>query len=114
LARDGGRPTVFGTGEQTRDYVYVGDVVDALLAMEGSDEGGPINVGTGAETSVLAVAERVGASFGRDDFEPELAPARAGEIERTYLDTETAAERIGWRAQRTMEAGLAETLAAGA
>jgi UDP-glucose 4-epimerase len=114
LARDGGRPTVFGTGEQTRDYVYVGDVVDALLAMEGSDEGGPINVGTGVETSVLALAERVGASFGRDDFEPELAPARAGEIERTYLDTELAAERIGWRAQRTMETGLAETLAAGA
>src|SRR3954466_9935958 len=91
LARDGGRPPVFGTGEQTRDYLYVGDVVDALLAMEGSDEGGPINVGTGVETSVLELADRVGASFGRDDFDPVPAPARSGEIERTYLDTETAA-----------------------
>jgi UDP-glucose 4-epimerase len=114
LARDGGRPTVFGTGEQTRDYVYVADVVDALLAMEGSQESGPINVGTGVETNVLDLAQRVGASFGRDDFEPVTAPARAGEIERTYLDTETAAERIGWRAKRTIETGLAETLAADA
>jgi UDP-glucose 4-epimerase len=111
-ARDGGRPTVFGTGEQTRDYVHVADVVDALLAMEDSDERGPLNVGTGVETTVLELAERVGASFGRDDFEPELAPARAGEIERTVLDTEAAAELLGWRARRTIESGLEETLAA--
>jgi UDP-glucose 4-epimerase len=112
LARDGGRPTVFGTGEQTRDYVHVGDVVDALLAMEASEDSGPINVGTGVETSVLELAERIGELSGRDDFEPELGPARAGEIERTVLDTEGAAERIGWRAKRTIADGLAETLAA--
>ncbi len=111
VARDGGRPTVFGTGEQTRDYVHVADVVAALLAMEGNDEGGPINVGTGVETSVLELAERVGASFGRDDFQPEVAPARPGEIERTVLDTQAAAERLGWRAERTIDTGL-ETLAA--
>jgi UDP-glucose 4-epimerase len=111
-ARDGGRPTVFGTGEQTRDYVHVADVVEALLAMEGSDERGPINVGTGVETTVLELAERVGASFGRDDFEPEVAPARVGEIERTVLDTNAAAEKLGWRAKRTIESGLEETLAA--
>jgi UDP-glucose 4-epimerase len=113
-ARDGGRPTVFGTGEQTRDYIHVADVVDALLAMEGTDEGGPVNAGTGVETSVLELAERVGASFGRDDFEPETAPARTGEIERTVLDTTFAAERLGWRAKRTIDSGLEETLAAGA
>jgi UDP-glucose 4-epimerase len=114
LARDGGRPTVFGTGRQTRDYIYVGDVVDALLAMEGSDEGGPINVGTGVETNVLELAERVGAALGRDDFEPELAPARPGEIERTVLDTKLAAERLGWKAKRDIDSGLEQTLAAGA
>jgi UDP-glucose 4-epimerase len=113
LARDGGRPTVFGTGEQTRDYIYVGDVVDALLAMEGADEGGPINVGTGVETSVLELAERVGAAVGRDDFEPELAPARPGEVERTVLDTKLAAERLGWEAKRNIDSGLQQTLAAG-
>jgi UDP-glucose 4-epimerase len=112
LARDGGRPTVFGTGKQTRDYVYVADVVDALLAMEGAEEPGPVNVGTGVETSVLELAERVGTAVGRDDFEPEMAPARPGEIERTVLDTKLAAERLGWEAKRTIADGLEQTLAA--
>jgi UDP-glucose 4-epimerase len=112
-ARNGGRPTVFGTGEQTRDYIHVADVIDALLAMEGSEEGGPINAGTGVETTVNELAARVGTSFGRDDFDPIEAPARFGEIERTVLDTTAAAERLGWRAKRTIETGLSETLAAG-
>jgi len=111
LARDDGRPSVFGTGEQTRDYIHVADVVNALLAMEAGEERGPINAGTGVETSVLELAERVGAALGRDDFEPEFAPARAGEIERTVLDISTAAERLGWRAEHTIETGLAQTLA---
>jgi UDP-glucose 4-epimerase len=112
VARDGGRPTVFGTGKQTRDYIYVADVIDALLAMEASNERGPVNVGTGIETTVLEVAERVGASFGRDSFEPEMAPARFGEIERTVLDTKLASERLGWQAKRNIASGLEETLAA--
>jgi UDP-glucose 4-epimerase len=112
LARDGGRPTVFGTGEQTRDYVHVADVVAALLAAEASEDRGPLNVGTGVETNVLELVERVGSAFGRDDFEPEFAPAREGEVERTCLDTTATAERIGWRAKRTVESGLEETLAA--
>jgi UDP-glucose 4-epimerase len=114
LARDGGRPTVFGTGKQTRDYVQVADVVSALLAAEASDDPGPLNVGTGVETNVLELAERVGAAFGRDDFEPEFAPAREGEIERTSLDTTHTAERLGWRAEHDIEAGLEQTLAADA
>ena len=112
--RDGGRPTVFGTGEQTRDYVHVADVVAALIAAQESDDAGPINVGTGVETSVLRLAELVGRASGRDDFEPEFAPAREGEIERTALDTSGAAERLGWRAERTIEAGIEQTIEAGA
>ena len=113
LARDGGQPTVFGTGEQTRDYVHVADVGDALLAMEASDERGPLNVGTGAETSVLRLVELIGRAAGRDGFEPQLAPPREGEVERTFLDPAAAADRLGWRAKRTIEAGLDQTLAAG-
>jgi UDP-glucose 4-epimerase len=112
--RDGGRPTVFGTGEQTRDYVHVADVVAALIAAQETDDAGPINVGTGVETSVLRLAELVGGASGRDDFEPEFAPAREGEIERTVLDTAGAAERLGWRAERTIEAGIEQTIEAGA
>jgi UDP-glucose 4-epimerase len=109
---DGGRPTVFGTGEQTRDYVHVADVVSALLAAEAGDDAGPLNVGTGVETSVLELAELVGRAFARDDFQPEFAPARVGEIERTVLDTAGAAERIGWRAERMIETGLEQTIEA--
>jgi UDP-glucose 4-epimerase len=112
LGRDGGRPTVFGTGEQTRDYVHVADVVSALLAAEAGDDPGPINVGTGVETNVLRLAQLVGRALGRDDFEPEFAPARLGEIERTVLDTTGAAERLGWRAERTIETGLEQTIEA--
>jgi UDP-glucose 4-epimerase len=112
LGRDGGRPTVFGTGEQTRDYVHVADIVAALLAAEASDDPGPINAGTGVETNVLRLAELVGAALGRDDFEPQFAPARMGEVERTVLDTTGAAERLGWRAERTIETGLEQTIEA--
>jgi UDP-glucose 4-epimerase len=110
--REGGRPTVFGTGEQTRDYVHVADVVAALLAAEARDVAGPINVGTGVETSVLRLVELVGAASGRNDFEPEFAPAREGEIERTMLDPAGAAERLGWRAERSIETGLEQTIQA--
>jgi UDP-glucose 4-epimerase len=114
LARAGGRPTVFGTGEQTRDYVHIADVVEALLAAEASDDPGPLNIGTGIETSVLELVKRVGSAFGRDDFEPGFAPPRAGEVERTFLDVEAAAERLGWRPLRTIESGLEQTVAADA
>jgi UDP-glucose 4-epimerase len=113
VARDGARPTLFGDGTQTRDYVHVADVVAALLAAEGSDEPGPFNVGTGIETNVLELAERIGRAFGRDDFEPDFAPPREGEVLRTALDSSAAAERLGWRAERTIETGLEETVAAG-
>ena len=112
LGSEGGRPTVFGSGEQTRDYVHVADVVAALIAAEASDEPGPVNVGTGIETSVLRLAELVGKAFRRDDFDPQFAPAREGEVERVALDTARAAERLGWRAGRTIETGLDETIEA--
>jgi UDP-glucose 4-epimerase len=111
LARDGGNPTVFGTGAQTRDYIYVGDVVSALLAARGSDAPGPLNVGTGTETSVLDLAAAVGRMAGRDDFEPAFEPPRDGEVERTYLDPSRAGKELGWKADRGIEAGLEQTLA---
>jgi UDP-glucose 4-epimerase len=84
--------------------------VTALIAAEGSDDPGPVNVGTGIETNVLQLAELVGRAFERDDFEPQFAPAREGEIERTVLDPTRAAERLGWRAGRTIDTGLDETI----
>jgi UDP-glucose 4-epimerase len=109
-AANGGRPTVFSDGEQTRDYVHVSDAVGALLAAESADDPGPLNVGTGTETSVLELAERIGAIAGRHDFQPEFAPAREGEVERTALDPAAAERRIGWRAAVGMESGLRDCL----
>jgi UDP-glucose 4-epimerase len=110
LARDGGKPTVFGDGLQTRDYVHVADVVAGVLAAEGSGRG-PFNIGTGVETSVLELAETIGRLTERDDFEPQFAPPRAGEVQRTALDIALAERELGWRAQKSLESGLEQTLA---
>jgi UDP-glucose 4-epimerase len=101
---------IFGDGEQSRDFVYVGDVVAAILAAAQRDEG-VFNVGTGVETTVLDLVERVGRLSGRGDFEPQFAPRREGEVERNALDPALAAERLGFRAERTIEAGLDRMLA---
>jgi UDP-glucose 4-epimerase len=111
LARDGGKPTVFGTGKQTRDYIHVADVVAGILACEASTEPGPFNVGTGLETDVLTLVERIGPLFGRDDFEPQFAPPREGEVERTFLDPTLAEKELGFKAERSLDAGLEQTLA---
>jgi UDP-glucose 4-epimerase len=74
--RDGGRPTVFGTGEQTRDYVHVADVVAALIAAQESEDAGPINVGTGVETSVPRPARA--RSSGPCSTRPERRSGSAG------------------------------------
>lgn len=107
----GERPTVYGDGKQTRDYVYVGDVVAAALAAAGSDARGAVNVGTGVETDVLELAARLAELGGAGDrFEPELAPPRAGEVQRTVLDPGRAERELGWRATTPLDEGLRLTL----
>ncbi len=109
--RDGGRPTVFGDGLQTRDYVYVGDVVDANLAAAGSDAGGAFNVGLGLQTSVLELVEALSRLGNRPDFEPEHAPERPGEIRRIAIDARRAREELGWEPKVQLDEGLERTLA---
>ncbi len=116
----GGRPLIFGDGRQTRDYIYVGDVVGALLAAAESDASGAFNVGTGVETDVLELVEGLrSAATGEDGaapngFEPEFAPARAGEVQAISIDPARAASELGWRAAVGLEEGLALTLRAAA
>jgi UDP-glucose 4-epimerase len=117
LAR-GERPTVYGDGRQTRDYVYVGDVVQALLAAEarlsahGSEVRGAYNIGTGVETSVLDLVERLGRLGGRPDFAPRMAPARSGEVQRVALDSSRAKAELGWISRTALDDGLERTVAA--
>ncbi|HKI66473.1 MAG TPA: NAD-dependent epimerase/dehydratase family protein [Solirubrobacterales bacterium] len=109
--RAGERPTVFGDGRQTRDYIYVGDVVEAALAAAGSGASGPINIGSGIETDVLELAAKLAEIEGSEDFEPELAPPRAGEVQRIALDAGKAERELGWRATTSVAEGLRLTLA---
>ncbi|OLE36458.1 MAG: UDP-glucose 4-epimerase [Actinobacteria bacterium 13_1_20CM_3_68_9] len=106
----GGTPRVFGDGRQTRDYVYVGDIVEAYLAAAGSEVRGTYNVGTGVETSVLELG-RLLASACEREFEPEMAPARPGEVQRIAIDSARAASDLGWRSRTALEEGLRATAA---
>jgi UDP-glucose 4-epimerase len=108
--RAGERPTVYGDGRQTRDYIYVGDVVAAALAAAGSEATGAINIGTGVETDVLELASRLGELGGAEDFEPEFAPPRDGEVQRISIDPSLAARELGWKAETGLEEGLRLTL----
>ena len=108
--RAGERPTVFGDGRQTRDYIYVGDVVSAALAAAGSEATGAINVGTGVETDVLELARALGELGGAESFEPELAPPRTGEVQRISIDPARAERELGWKATVGLDDGLRLTL----
>ncbi len=108
---DGGRPVAFGDGRQTRDYVYVGDVVAANLAAAGSDWASSCNIGTGTETTVIELADALRELDGSRAFELEHAPERPGEVHRSAVDPALAGEVLGWRAQVGLTDGLRRTLA---
>jgi UDP-glucose 4-epimerase len=108
--RGGERPLIYGDGTQTRDYLYVGDVVAAALLAAESRLTGPVNLGTGREASVLELAQILGRLGDSDGFEPEFAPPRAGEVQRIALDAGRAERELGWRAQMGLEEGLRRTL----
>ena len=108
----GEAPTVYGDGLQTRDYVYVGDVVAANLAAVAAPVQGPINIGTGVETNVLALVEILRELGGVERFEPQFAPARLGELARSCLDISRAREILGWEPSVPIREGLRLTLEA--
>jgi UDP-glucose 4-epimerase len=104
--KGGWTPVIFGDGEQTRDFVYVDDVVAANLSALGRS--GVYNVGTGVETSVndlYAACVRVAGV----SVEPEQKPERPGEIQRSVVDPSLAGRELGWEPATPLEVGLAET-----
>jgi UDP-glucose 4-epimerase len=107
--RDGKTARIFGKGEQTRDYVYVGDVVAATVAAA-QHEGGVFNVGTGVETAVVDLYERIEEVAGIEQA-PEHADLRPGELQRSVLDSSRAERELGWRPEHSLEQGLAATWA---
>ena len=102
---DGEPMKVFGDGLQTRDYVYVDDVVDAFMRAEGGPDDATLNIGTAREVSVLDLVRILGGG------EPEFAPARTGELQRSCLDASKAGAVLGWTATTTFQELVAEMVA---
>ncbi|OWY61632.1 hypothetical protein B7486_62755 [cyanobacterium TDX16] len=101
--------TVFGDGEQTRDYVYVDDVVDAFVRAATAADGALLNIGTGVETSVNDLYTSMAAAIGSDAAAVN-APARPGELARSALDPSLAGEQLGWTPGTTLDQGTAKTI----
>ena len=106
--RDGGEVEIFGDGNQTRDFVYVGDVVEALLAAASASAGGVYNVGTGVATSV-AELYRLCAETAGVEQQPRFSPERPGDLRHSVIDASLARHDLGWRAATTVADGLAQT-----
>ena len=95
---------LFGDGRQTRDFVFVGDVVQAFMAAGDGAVRGAFNVSTGQETSLRDLASAL-------SLATVAAPARLGEVRRSCLDPSAALRELGWRARMPLRDGLERTLA---
>ncbi len=109
LMLHGERPRIFGTGEQVRDYVFVGDIVTAnLLALE-RGSGHMLNIGHGVGVSVLDIVRTINEVLGTK-IEPVFEAARAGEVQRIYLDASRAKAELGWTPTVSFRDGLERTI----
>jgi UDP-glucose 4-epimerase len=102
--------TIDGTGQQTRDFVYVGDCVTANVAALERGSGGSFNIGTGRETSIREIFDAMAEVAGYS-HEPNYGPARTGDVVRIVLDPSLAKKELGWQADMPLYKGLAETYA---
>jgi UDP-glucose 4-epimerase len=109
LMLDKDRPTIFGDGSQTRDFVFVDDVVDALVRAAERGSGLVINIGTGVETSVTQLFESMARATNFTD-PPQQAPARVGELDRSSLDPGRAEIHLGWKPFTELDEGVSRTL----
>jgi UDP-glucose 4-epimerase len=110
LLLSGGPTKIFGDGGNTRDYVYVGDVASAFsAAMGAAGNGRRFNIGTGVQTSDRELHRLVAAAVGVPD-DPEIAPARLGDLRASALDAGLAAAELGWKAQVSISEGVRRTV----
>jgi UDP-glucose 4-epimerase len=104
---NGEETQIFGDGKQTRDFVHVADVVQAILAA-GAGRDGVFNVGTGIETTVTEL-HRLCADAAGSEQEPTYVPARPGDARRSVLDVSRAAADLGWRPETPLADGIRRT-----
>jgi UDP-glucose 4-epimerase len=100
------QPRLYGQGSPTRDYVYVGDVVNALLSASGRS--GTYNIATGVETDVATIWRELSSAAGKQ-IEATLADLRPGELLHSCLDAHLAEQELGWRAEVSISDGLSLT-----
>ena len=100
-------PTIFGDGEQTRDYIYVKDVVSALIKSSTIDENHFLNIGTGVETSVNDLANSMKSQF-NSEINPIYKPAREGELNRSVLNNTKAKKELDWKPEYNLDDGMKE------
>jgi len=110
LLLDGGQPVINGAGDQTRDYVYVGDVARANLLALASDYTGSVNIGTGIETSVAHLFTLLCDATGAHPGERH-GPGKPGEQSRSALDPSRARAVLGWSPEVALTDGLARAVA---
>lgn len=104
----GEAPIVYGHGTPTRDYVHVTDITRAFTLAADGDRSGTFNVGWGREVSVLELLDVIQRAAGTK-IEPRLEPLRAGELERSALDSRAVAAALGWQPEIEFENGIADT-----
>jgi len=106
----GERPVIFGDGSKTRDYCYVGDIVNANVIALNSAHSDVYNLGRGIEVSDLEIFEAVRNAVG-SVIEPTYAPVRPGEVEHIALDASKAEKELGWTWTVDLNEGVAEAVA---
>ncbi|MBC7328787.1 SDR family oxidoreductase [bacterium] len=105
----GERPIIFGDGKQTRDFVYIKDVVSANIIALKTETVGVFNIGTGQRTSVNEVFRKIKDALD-EEIEPIYAEERKGEVKHIALDCSLAEKELGWRPQYDFDSGLKETI----
>jgi UDP-glucose 4-epimerase len=109
--RSGKPPIIFGNGSQTRDFIYVLDVVDAFYkALNSRQCIGEINIGSGKETSIKELAEILIGKFGLKNVEPIYAEPREGDVKRSWANIEKAKHELGYKPNFTLRNGLGKLL----
>ena len=98
-------PTIYGDGEQTRDYIYVKDVVSALIKASKIEENHFLNIGTGIETSVNDLANSMKIQF-KSEINPIYKPAREGELNRSVLNNTKAKQELNWKPNYSLDDGM--------
>ncbi len=105
----GQRPKIFGTGQQTRDYIYVGDVVQANLAIIESNFAGVCNISTNTEVALIDIYHQL-AELTNQTEEPVFEPAKKGDPLRLCLDNTKAQQLLDWRPTTDLKVGLQQTI----